>query len=154
VTADFGDTSALAKLYLGERGSEWSVERAGSNAVAISELAHVEVASFLARRYAEGEFDVSVQHQVYGRYLEDTRRFEVVRLSASLTAAAASLMLSGVLGFRVRSLDAIQLASALWWFEQTRALNIESGAFIVADGPLRDAAVVVGLVVDNPEEHE
>lgn len=154
MTADFWDTSALAKLYLDERGSEWSVQRALSNAVAMSELAHVEVASFLARRCAEGEFDASVQRQLYGRYLEDTRRFEVVRPSASLITAAAGLTLSGVLGLRVRSLDAIQLASAMWWFEQARALNIEPGAFIVADGPLREAGAALGMAVDNPEEHE
>ncbi len=154
MSADFWDTSALAKLYLSERGSEWSAERARSNDVAISEVAHVEVASLLARRCAEGEFDSNVQYQIYVRYLEDTRRFEVVPLSAGLTAGAARLVLSGVLGTRVRSLDAIQLATAQRWFERTAASNMEAGVFIVADLPLRDSAVALGMRVDNPEEHE
>lgn len=154
MSADFWDTSALAKLYLSERGSEWSAERARSNDVAISEVAHVEVASLLARRCAEGEFDSNVQYQIYVCYLEDTRRFEVVPLSAGLTAVAALLVLSGVLGTRVRSLDAIQLATAQRWFERTAASNMEAGVFIVADLPLRDTAVALGMRVDNPEEHE
>ena len=154
MSADFWDTSALAKLYLSERGSEWSVERARSNDVAISELAHVEVASFLARRCAEGEFDSSIQNQIYVRYLEDTRRFEVVPLSASLTAVAARLVLSGVLGTRVRSLDAIQLATAQRWFERTVALHSEPGTVIAADNALREAALALGMSVDNPEDYE
>jgi hypothetical protein len=61
--------------------------------------------------------------------------------------------LSGRLATRVRALDLIQLASALEWFERARALNIESGAFVVADRPLREAAVALGLDVENPEDY-
>jgi len=54
----------------------------------------------------------------------------------------------------LRGFDAVQLATARLWFEALRPTNIEPGTFVVADGALRDAALSLGIVVDNPEEHE
>lgn len=91
---------------------------------------------------------------MYAQFLADTLRFELISLTDHLISSASNLLLVGTFGMRVRTADAIQLASALWWFERVSALNIEPGAFIVADTPLRDAAAALGLVVDNPEDHE
>ena len=154
MAADFWDTSALAKLYLNEAGSEWAARRAAANEVVVSQLTHVEIASLVARRRAAGEFDEPVQRQLYARYLTDVRTFEIVPFTAALAVRAAELVLSGTFGTRVRSLDAVQLASAGWWFEAAAANTLDSGAFIVADSALGSAAAALGMPVDNPEEHE
>jgi|CXWL01.1.fsa_nt_gi predicted nucleic acid-binding protein len=151
---DFWETSSAAKLYLNEIGSEWVTARMGEGEGAISALVHAEMASLLARRCAEGEFDADIRDEIYGRYLGDTNRFEVLEVTDGILKASARLILSGIFGTRVRASDAIHLATAQRWFEQARRLNIESGAFVVADKALRDAAVALGLAVENPEDYE
>lgn len=49
-------------------------------------------------------------------------------------------------------MDAIQLASAEAWQRQTAA--VDHGLFVVSDGPLRNAATVIGLAVEDPENYE
>ncbi len=154
MTTDFWDTSALAKLYLNEIGSEWAASRAAEDDVAVSQLAHVEMASLLARRRAAGDFDSETQRHIYARYLNDLRKFEVIPFNDSLASRAAALVLSGTFGTRVRSLDAVQLATAELWFESSVAHTLDVGAFVVADGALGTAAAALGLPVENPEEYE
>lgn len=153
MAADFWDTSSTAKLYLNEAGSEWVAARFGEQEQAISALVHVEMASLLARRCAEGEFDEDQRDTIYGQYLSDTNSLEVIEVTDDILKEAARLILSGVFGTRVRAADAIHLATARRWFDKARALNMHAGAFIVADQALRDAAVAIGLPVENPEDY-
>jgi predicted nucleic acid-binding protein len=154
VALDLWDTSSVAKLYLNERGSEWASIRAREHSVAHSRLVVPEFASVLARRVAIGEIASADRDRLHSEYLADAAKFEIIELTEELMTRAVQLVLGGTFGTRVRAGDAIHLATAQWWFEQTRRLNMEPGAFIVADRPLREAAVALGLAVDNPEEHE
>ena len=122
--------------------------------VVISALTIVEMASVLRRRHTEAASAPVDAREFYRRFVGDASRFEVVSIDEELITRAGELLLEGVTGARVRSSDAIQLATARWWFEQVSALNIESGAFVVADHPLRDAALALGLPVENPEDRE
>ena len=88
------------------------------------------------------------------RFLRDAVRFELIDVTRDLLAVASELTLSGGIGRRMRSLDAIQLATARWWLEQAATLTIEPGAFIVADAALRESAVGLGMAVENPEDYE
>jgi predicted nucleic acid-binding protein len=154
VATDFWDTSSIAKLYLNEVGSEWAARRAIEHRVSGSELALAEMASILARRCAEHEFEEAKRDELYSRFLSDAEDWQLAAITESLLRRAASIGLSGILSTRVRALDLIHLASVMEWFERAKASNIEAGAFIVADRPLRAAAEALGLPVDNPEEHE
>ena len=151
---DIWDTSSIAKLYLNERGSEWAALRASEHSVAHSRLVVPEFASVLARKAASGEISDEDRHRLHEEYLSDATKFQIVELTEELISLAAQLLLDGTFGTRVRAGDGIHLASAQWWFARLRDLNIEVGAFIVADRPLRHAAVMMGLSVENPEDYE
>jgi hypothetical protein len=111
------------------------------------------MASVFRRRDQEGAA-AGLLRDLYARFHLDAAAFEVVSVTNELIRAASELVLDGHTGSRTRSLDAIQLATARWWFEQAALLNIEPGAFVVADRPLRDAAVALGIAVENPEDYE
>ena len=151
---DLWDTSSIAKLYLNERGSEWAAVRAREHSVAYSRLVVPEFASVLARKTAIGEISNEHRNRLHEEYLADATRFQIVELTEQLMSIAAQLLLDGSFGTRVRAGDGIHLASAQWWFARLRDLNIETGAFIVADRPLREAAIALGLSVKNPEDYE
>jgi L-threonylcarbamoyladenylate synthase len=117
-------------------------------------LAAVEFASVLARKTALGELDADVSQGAYDRFIADTPHTTVIGLEEPLISEAAALLLSGLFGTRVRAQDGIQLASARWWLTEVRRLGGEPGAFIVADRRLREAAIALGLPVENPEDYE
>jgi hypothetical protein len=149
------DTSALAKLYVPERGSQYARQLAATDQIAISSITVVELASALRRRTISGDLTVAQRDAAYRRFLADSRDFSVVEVTDEIRGEAARLLLDDprVVG-RLRGFDAIQLATARLWFEAMRTTNIEPGTFVVADGALRDAALALGVAVDNPEEHE
>jgi predicted nucleic acid-binding protein len=153
LATNFWDTSALAKLYLPERGSNWVIELSAHDVV-ISKLAIPEMASVFGRRMIEGSLNLDERDGLYRSFLLDVAGFEVFGISDALLTRASGLLLEGVGGTGLRALDAIQLASAQQWFERTQVNTMMSGAFVVADRRLRDAASAVGVPVDNPEEHE
>lgn len=149
----FWDTSALAKRYLPEPGSQW-VGRQRLDEVAISRLTTVEIASTLRRRAREGQIDNRTRDALYARFINESVHFTVIELSTGLLASAAEIVMRRPEPPALRTLDAIQIASALAWFEAARARNIDAGAFIVADRHLRDAALALELPVINPEDYE
>ncbi len=91
---------------------------------------------------------------MYSRYLADRVEWIAIEIDGRIVERASELVLTGRFGTRVRAADAIQLASAERWFERARDRNIDIGAFIVADRHLRDAALALGLPVENPEDYE
>lgn len=154
MTYHFWDTSALAKLYFPEPGSAWAAATAARDEIAISRITLTELASVLGRRFREGEFDEQERDLIYDRFLLDVKDFALVEPTDVLLAEAGRLLLSGVAGSRLRTLDAIQLASAREWFRRADAANMAPGAFVVADAALRDAAATLHLRVENPEDHQ
>ena len=150
MTFDFWDTSALAKLLLPERGSEWAAER--SEQIVISRLTLVEIASALGRRCRDGEFDALRRDELHRAFLASLHDFEVIDLTDVILAAASQLLLAAPSA--LRSLDAIQLAGARQAFAQAEAAGIDRGFFIVADQRLLDAAIALGIATLNPEDYE
>ena len=104
----FADSSALAKRYLDEPGSE--EVRAIAGRLAVSALALVEVASAIWRKSREGTiepYEASLLHSDLDA--DSTHRYAVVAPTARVLGDAAAL----VARHPLRSLDAIQLSSAL-----------------------------------------
>lgn len=69
------DTSALAKWYLNEQGSDDCVAFLQSLDVAVnSSLTITEMRSFFSRRSRMGDVPVELEHQLFATFLEDLDR--------------------------------------------------------------------------------
>jgi predicted nucleic acid-binding protein len=154
VAVDFWDSSALAKRYLPEKGSAWVSNRLDDENASISRLTLVEVASTFRRRSIEAVLDDTQSSELYERFLADSQRFAIVQITEAILGLSTDLLLERrPSSLALRTLDAIQLASALAWFEAARARNIHPGSFVVADQRLLDAAAALELPVLNPEDY-
>jgi predicted nucleic acid-binding protein len=137
------DTSALVKRYHVEAGSD-KVDDIFDNpdsVLIISELALVEVTSALQRTLNQGEITARAMENALAQFARDVlSELIVVELTSKLVRRARRLILE----YDLRTLDALQLASAL----EFRMLN---PTFVCADAKLRDAAQAAGMTVINPE---
>jgi hypothetical protein len=111
------------------------------------------VASALARRCREGQFDADERNLVFGRFLDDVARFSIIDVNDSILMGASARLLRETDGLLVRTLDAIHLAGAIEWFQRVEPNSMDAGTFIVADARLREAAIRAGLPVENPEDY-
>lgn len=149
MTTFFVDTSALGRRYLTEIGATWVrtwIEPAAGHVIVVSELTLLEMFSVLARRQRERSItaaDAAVAQANVLLHFE--KQYLPVPLDALVLAQARVLVGRYVL----RSLDAIQLASAL----QARAILSEPMLFICADNNLLAAAAGEGFATDNPLAH-
>ncbi len=141
----FLDSSALVKLYSHEDHHhlvEDLLER--DRAVVVSSLARVEVPSALWRKHRTGALEMAdvaallaaFEADWYGTSTEEPRVIPIASRTAVLTRAAS---LTGVHG--LRSLDAIQLASAL----AARSVDRGVDSFLAFDRELCAAAVAEGF---------
>jgi predicted nucleic acid-binding protein len=149
LSAYFLDTSALAKRYLVETGSGWIKSfflPTLNQVIVISELTPVEMFSLLARRQREGYISPQDAAAFRADFLVHfEKQYLVVNLESSILLQARSL----VTNYKLRTLDAIQLASAI------HASNIlgEPLTFLSGDIDLLNAASSEGFAVDNPNVH-
>lgn len=107
----FLDSSALIKRYISESGSA-AVRRifARKQTVAVSRLAHAELAATFARLSREGRLTEARSTELFSALRLDIREFDVtVEVRGPLLARVESLVLRQPL----RAYDAVQLASAL-----------------------------------------
>ena len=110
--AVYVDTSALAKLYVNEPGSdEFEDWIRATDGVTISSLTIVEMRSLLARRRRLGEIDADAERRAFSLFRQhvDARflALEAVKDEHVLTAAR---MLDSIPGCGLRTLDAIHLS--------------------------------------------
>ena len=149
MSALFVDTSALAKRYLGEVGSAWArsvTAPAAGHVVIIASVTVVEMFSLLARRGREGTLaaaNITLLGNAFLLHAE--REYLVVPLDGRVLAQARTL----VARFPLRTLDAIQLASA----QTAGAILGESITFISSDRNLLAAASAEGLLTGDPLMH-
>jgi predicted nucleic acid-binding protein len=141
------DTSALAKLYLREPGTEQMLRLAGrsaGNQLAVLSLAQVEIRSTLRRRERSGDITSAVVAQLLDAF---QRHLEGIFLRQTLTEAILDVACEMVDRHSLFALDAVQLAGYL-------AVRTASGAnipiFVSADHGLLRAAEAQGIPVLNP----
>ncbi len=113
----FLDTSALVKLYHQENGTE-KLNRFLSNSaenivIAVSDLTLIELHSALMSKYRNGEIKFSNLRETLDLIEIDFHSFNTVKIDSS--AINLSLLLIDSYGSKhnLRSLDSIQLASAI-----------------------------------------
>ncbi|MGH3681704.1 MAG: type II toxin-antitoxin system VapC family toxin [Natronosporangium sp.] len=140
MTAAFADSSALVKLYATEAGAD-AVR--SLPALAVSQLARVEIPAALWRKHRVGELSaadvgllVTAFEADYFGTAEEPARFLVVAATAPVLDRAARLV--AVHG--LRAYDAVQLASAVTII--TAATGV---GFVAFDKSLRAAAAAEGL---------
>ena len=148
------DTSALAKRYLSEIGSDWIealANPAAGNVVVVCDLTAVEFFSLLARRYREGEIAPDNVAKLQNQFLADfERQYLSIALGEEVLKDARD-MVSYLPFSGLRSLDALQLASA---FQAKKVLD-EDVIFVSADKKLLEIAQSydLGFETDNPNDH-
>ncbi len=108
----FLDSSALAKRYVEEPGSEAVDEIcAGATELAVSVLCIPEIISALNRRVRERALTRNGYAQAKRCLADDVRDAEVVNLTPPVISACTAVLEAS----RVRALDALHVACALEW---------------------------------------
>jgi predicted nucleic acid-binding protein len=146
----FFDSSALVKLYHPEVGTPIvdQIVNAAENPIRISRLAIAELTSAFAIKVRTQ----SISREDAGLFLSQFRKdiaagkLEVFSLADSEFAMAESLIERYAFDFRLRALDALQLAVALELRDQKLVDH-----FVAADRILCEVAGREGFSVINPE---
>lgn len=143
------DTSALAKRYVPEVGSQWVLSwilPSNNNVIVMAELASLEIFSLLNRRVRENTLSAANADVLKSNFLLHVEhQYSVIPLTSTILIEARELIDSHPL----RTLDALQLACAL---HAASILGV-SMTFISADDDLLEAAHAEGFVTDNPNHH-
>jgi predicted nucleic acid-binding protein len=149
----FLDTSALTKRYLPEVGSTWVDAICDTTPIAVSTIASLEVASAFARHAREERITTAQRDELMQAFLADRSEMLVQRLTNPIVQQAMTILLTCPPSIPLRTLDAIQLASAQHMFNVAKREGIENGLLISADTRLLAAAEWAGIATDNPENH-
>jgi len=133
----FFDSSALAKRYVDEPGSE-AVDSLcmGASELALSVICVPEIISALNRRLREKAISRSDYNQAKRCLSEDVRDAVVINLTPSVVSGCVSVLELNP----VRAMDALHVACALEWKAQL---------FVSADNRQISAARKVGLNVEQ-----
>lgn len=134
------DTSALAKWYVNEPGSEafadWIVEQ---KEPWISRLTAVELRCLLARRCRAGQLSVDLADRIYATFEEDLAHGHLfLRPLSDGTVEAALGLIVSLDGHALRTLDAIHLSVVR---------ELRAPALATADATMAVAAEELGLEV-------
>lgn len=149
----FFDSSAVVKRYVSETGTNWvrSITALSTgNTIIIAQITPAEIISGISRRKRAGQLSQRIAHAV--RLMVDrhaNREYMVIGLTKAIVQQAEDLLESHTL----KAYDAIQLAAALESNSRLSAVGVSPLTFISADQQLLNVAVIVGLVVDNPNQH-
>ena len=137
----FLDTSALAKRYVQEPGSEELEELLISTSpeIFISTLAFVEFASAMGRKFLNKEIEMAEIAETIKELERDWYKvFAKIPLEDTLAETAAAIALE----YSLKGADAVHLASA-------QASGVE--LFIASDNKLNRAANKLGINTYDPE---
>lgn len=147
------DSSALAKVYMQEKGTEFvqnlflSEEK---NLVFSAKITRIEVAAALARKRREGE----ITEKEYEYALQDLEADYEFSLSVlDLTDPILDLAFALTKRRPLKGYDAIQLASALHLNAEILSEKDISVVFLCADDILCNAAKSEGLQTINPNDY-
>lgn len=140
----FVDTSSLFKFYYPEPGSEAVEARmVAADRVAIAELTRLEFVSVAARKTRVGELSKKEYTRLVSAFDEDclTHAYTLVPLTSEVVEEARSLMDRLGLEQSLRTLDSLQLASAM-----------KAGAelFLCHDDKLAVIAEQIGMSIVKP----
>jgi predicted nucleic acid-binding protein len=139
-SAAYLDTSALAKWYLNEAGSERFVDYLqGLDSAIISSLTRTEMRSLLARRRRMSDIDTALETLLFSALLDDIASGALLMHPVDdARFDEAAILIARYPEHPLRTLDALHLAVA-------RDLRLDTVA--TADAVMADAASAIGFGV-------
>ncbi len=151
----FLDTSVFLKLYIAEKGSAWLTNYIVGKQPIISELALFESATALRKRQLDGTLTKIAASSLYAQILQDRFNFEIVTFGlAQLLNEVVNLAFKLPGNFRLRALDAIQLASAgIAQVSVIQQPSFSNFTFLSSDLQLLKVAQAQNLATENPEDY-
>jgi predicted nucleic acid-binding protein len=112
------DTSAVIKLYYREVGSEELLaflrRYADHLILTMADLTRIEFHSAFLRRVRTGEFPLEAVQRVFAAFDRDARMFHVIEVDRAIKSWATQLLDRLAAQRGLRTLDALQLAAALF----------------------------------------
>ena len=154
MTTYYMDTSALAKRYIDEAGSDWvrtTLRQLPSPSVIVVNLAIVEMTSALTRRRRDGLLTPLEYAHIQDAFRSDClNEYRIVAAVDSILDEANRLLEQHLL----RAYDAVHLATAVVANRRLLGERLAPLTFLSADDRLNDAASAEGITVDNPNRHQ
>jgi len=143
----FFDTSALVKLYHEENGTEElaALLYQEKPRIVISDLTIIEMISALAKKVRTREIETTAFNEAVSAFEEDVLHFKVIEIESQIKKRASDLLKSVGLENGLRTLDSLQLASALV-FSDFSTLSL----FVASDAAIIHAATLLGLETMAP----
>jgi predicted nucleic acid-binding protein len=149
----FFDSSALAKRYVAEAGSNWVksiCNPAAQNIIACSNLTEVEVSSAFCRRCREEHITTSERDRLIATLHHDCNaEYYLLDVTNAIRDKAIDLLKN----YLLRGYDAMQLATALVANQILVSHSLPALTFVCADNRLYNAATSEGLMVENPNNY-
>lgn len=149
----FLDSSAIAKRYVAEVGSAWTVsltDPSSRNVCWLAAVTRVEVVAGLYRRHRMGHLTAVDAQRSAGAFLHECAvAFRVLTIDSATLDSAIKLIGT----HPVRAYDAIQLAAALRLRTEYERVGLPPLIFVSSDQALNRAAAAEGLVVEDPTAH-
>lgn len=149
----FFDSSAIVKRYVSETGTTWVTslaDPAAGNRIYLALIIGVEIVSAFTRRRRGGSLSATDLVVAMSDFRNDfANLYLTVEINEALVKHAMTLAETHALcGY-----DAVQLAAALEIYDERLSLGLSLPQFISADAALNAAAVLEGLMVDEPNLH-
>jgi predicted nucleic acid-binding protein len=147
------DSSALAKGYVKETGSDW-VEQiccaTSGHVICLPQIGIAEVVSAFARLHRQGVVTEAERDARIGKFLFDCQsRYLTMQVNARSLDLAVRLLRT----YPLKGYDAVQLSVALQTNQWLTVLGDPPLIFVSADNALLTAAAAEGLATENPNNH-
>ncbi len=149
----FLDSSAVAKRYVAEAGSAWTVslsDTGSGNICWLAAVTRVEVVAALYRRHRLGHIGIVDTQRAAATFLHEFAvAFRVLTVDAVVLDLAVRLTGTHPL----RAYDSIQLSAALRLRAEYELAGLPPPVFVSSDQTLNQAAGAAGLIVEDPLMH-
>lgn len=113
----FLDTNAVVKLYHQETGTDnltdFLARHQSDLIITISDLTKIELHSTFLKRVRMKQFDLKTAYQVFDSFDSDNKMFNVIEVNHEIKKFTITLLNSVAYKRGLRTLDAIQLSSAI-----------------------------------------
>jgi predicted nucleic acid-binding protein len=146
----FFDSSALAKRYVSEAGTDWVrniLAGAKPEEVFISKISGAEVAAAFARKKRSGEISEEDHTKASGGF---RGHFRVSYTHIEVTDEVVDIAMELAERQALRGYDAVQLASAALVSRSLEESKEDSLTFVSADDRLCEAARAEKIAAENP----
>lgn len=149
----FLDSSAIAKRYINEIGSNWLCslfEPTLGNQFFITAITGVEIISAITRRAKSGSISSRDSIAIRNQFKEDIQsEYQVIEITETIISSAMTMAEI----YALRGYDAVQLASGREINSLCILHNLPVVIFVSADNALNEAASAEGLVIENPNNY-